>query len=210
VTRHRGHAGRTAPRLATVDRLAKALDAIDAANADDPSSIVVRGERRPKEIAHAELVTQWVQRLNPDPSEALLLAARAHHLRRWVIPRSSYPKGRAGYLRWRKALHERHATDVAEILEQVGYDGPTIERVQDLVRKRGLGRDPEVQDLEDALCLVFIETQLHDFARTVEPDKVSDVVAKTARKMSDRAVGLALELDLSADERRLLEGSLER
>ena len=34
--------------------------------------------------------------------ETLLLAARAHHLRRWELPRDSYPVGRAGYLRWRR------------------------------------------------------------------------------------------------------------
>jgi hypothetical protein len=99
------------------DRLARALAAIDAANADDPARIVVRGDERPKELAHAELVTEWVQRLDPEASGELLLAARAHHLRRWVIPRSSYPTGRSGYLQWRKAQHEQHAGDVAGILE---------------------------------------------------------------------------------------------
>ena len=146
------------------DRLGRAVAAIDAANAADPNEIVVGGQRRPKELAHAELVTDWVVRLDPDADEALLLAARAHHLRRWSIPRASYPEGRAGYLKWRRTLHDQHAREVAEILEAVGYDEPTIARVQQLVRKRGLGSDPDVQVLEDALCLVFIETQLHDLA----------------------------------------------
>jgi len=34
-------------------RLARAIAAIDAANADDPETIVVNGETRPKEQAHA-------------------------------------------------------------------------------------------------------------------------------------------------------------
>ena len=136
---------------------------------DDPVRIVVRGEERPKELAHAELVTEWVRRLDPAPSDELLLAARAHHLRRWVIPRSSYPTGRSGYLRWRKAEHAQHAEDVARILDAAGYDDAAVTRVQDLVRKRGLGRDPATRDpdaqtLEDALCLVFLETQLTDLA----------------------------------------------
>jgi hypothetical protein len=186
------------------DRLARAVAAIDAANAADPNEIVVGGRRRPKEVAHAELVTDWVRRLEPDADEALLLAARAHHLRRWSIPRASYPEGRAGYLKWRRTLHDQHAREVAEILEAVGYDEPTIARVQELVRKRGLGRDPDVQVLEDALCLVFIETQLHDLAARVEPDKLADIVEKTAKKMSPRALELALGLDIDADDRALL------
>ncbi len=107
-------------------RFERAIAAIDAANADDPNTVVVRGERRPKEQAHAELMVEWVRRLDPEASEAQLLAARAHHLRRWTLPRQDYPEGRAGYLRWRKALHERHAADVAGILSEVGYDDATI------------------------------------------------------------------------------------
>jgi Domain of unknown function (DUF4202) len=192
----------------TEDRLHEAIKAIDAANADDPNEIVVTGESRPKELAHAELVSQWVRRLDADPSEALLLAARAHHLRRWTIPRDSYPRDRPGYLKWRKALHEQHAREVAVILDEVGYDTETIQRVQDIVRKRRLGKDSEVQVLEDALCLVFIETQLADLAQKVEPEKMPGIIEKTAKKMSPRAIELAMELDVGPEERELLKSVL--
>ena len=43
-----------------------AIAAIDAANAADPNTIDVRGETRPKEQAHAELMTEWLVRLDPD------------------------------------------------------------------------------------------------------------------------------------------------
>ena len=42
--------------------------------------------------------------------------ARAHHLRRWAIPRTDHPAGRAGYHRWRKALQALHADEAAAIL----------------------------------------------------------------------------------------------
>jgi len=190
------------------ERFGRAIAAIDAANADDPVRITVRGEERPKELAHAELVTEWVHRLEPAPSEELLLAARAHHLRRWAIPRSSHPEGRSGYLKWRKALHEQHATDVAEILQPLGYEETAIRRVQDIVRKRRLGKDAEVQVLEDALCLVFVETQLHDLGARLEPEKMVDVVRKTIVKMSPRAVELAAELDLAPEDSAFLEQAL--
>ena len=70
-----------------MERLAAALAAIDAANADDPNVIMVDGVERPKELAHAELMTRWVRTLDPQCSEEQMLAARAHHLRRWTIPR---------------------------------------------------------------------------------------------------------------------------
>src|SRR6478609_7642016 len=144
------------------DRLVRAVAAIDAANAQDPTIATARGRTGPKEIIHAELVTEWVTRLRPDADEAMLLAARGHHFRRWTVPRTTYPEGRAGYLRWRRDLHKQHALELGELLTDAGYDGPTIERVQALVRKDGLGHDADVQVLEDALCLVFLETQLTD------------------------------------------------
>ena len=191
------------------NRLESAVAAIDAANADDPNRIVVGGVERPKELAHAELVTEWVRRLRPDPSEELLLAARAHHLRRWVVPRSTYPDGRAGYLRWRRDLHERHAQETAEILAAAGYDEAVIARVADIVRKRNLARDPEVQALEDALCLVFLETQLHELAGRVERSKMVDVLRKTLVKMSEAGKQHALALDLHPDDGALLAEALE-
>jgi hypothetical protein len=121
--------------------------------------------------------------------------------------------GRSGYLRWRKAQHEQHATDVARILDDAGYDAATISRVQDLVRKRGLGRDadtrePEVQVLEDALCLVFLETQLADLASRFDDDKVIDILQKTAKKMSDQGLACARDVELDADSRALLDRAL--
>lgn len=175
------------------------MAAIDAANAEDPNTITVRGEVRPKELAHADLMVEWVRRLDPAADEAQLLAARAHHLRRWALPRSSEPPGRAGYLRWRTALGRRQAEEVAAILAEVGYEPATVERVRAIVTKRGLRADPAVQAHEDALCLVFLETQLNATADQLGDDKVVEVVAKTAAKMSP--AGLALVAELPLDER---------
>jgi hypothetical protein len=189
-------------------RLARALAAIDAANAGDPHEIVVRGRRRPKELAHAELVSEWIEVLRPGASEALQLAARAHHLRRWELPRSGYPEGRRGYHRWRRALHAHHAVQVARILEDQAYPAATVQRVQELVTKRGLGSDPEVQVLEDALCLVFLETQLAEVAARLAPERLRDVLRKTLAKMSPRGIEEARRLPLGPEAAALLEEAL--
>ena len=187
------------------DRLSAALAAIDAANADDPNTISVDGIERPKELAHAELMTRWVRRLAPDSSDEQLIAARAHHLRRWAIPRESYPAGRSGYLRWRSALRRRHGEDVGAILRSAGYEDDEIGRVQAIVRKQGLGRDPEVQVHEDALCLVFLETQLDDLAAQIDDDdKMVEILRKTAAKMSGAGLAAASEVPLSPEGAALL------
>ena len=180
-------------------RLALVLAAIDAANSNDPHSIVVRGESQPKELAHAKLATVWVEALCDAPSDALRIAVRAHHLRRWERPRKDYPEGRAGYHRWRRDLQAFHAEKVGEILHAEECDDETIERVQAIVRKQGLGTDPEIQVFEDALCLVFLETQFRDLAERLPEAKLLDVTRKTLGKMSATARAHASELMDEAD-----------
>jgi hypothetical protein len=192
------------------ERFCRAVDAIDAANAADPNTIEVDGELRPKELVHAELMTKWVRRLRPDASEALLLAARAHHLRRWVIARSDYPDGRAGYLKWRRRLHEVHASEVGRLLAETGYDDQTIARVQALVAKRDqparrVSDDSDTRTMEDALCLVFITMQFRSLADRLDDEKMVDVVRKVLEKMSPEGLAAALELSLGDRERILLE-----
>jgi hypothetical protein len=187
------------------ERFAAAIAAIDEANSGDPNTIEVDGEVRPKELAHAELMVEEVLRFDPDATEEQLLAARAHHLRRWTVPRASYPEGRSGYLKWRIALRDQHAAEVGEILERVGYDEGAVERVQQIVRKQGLATDPAVQTHEDALCLVFLRTQLAAVADQLGEDKGLDVLAKTMKKMSQRGLEAAAALDLARPERELVQ-----
>jgi hypothetical protein len=193
-----------------VTDLAAAFAAIDAANADDPHTVVVRGAERPKELAHAELAVEWIHRLVPEPSDALLLAARAHHVRRWEIPRASQPEGRAGYLRWKRLLQQHHADVAARVLGEVGVDPATVERVQALVKKERLKSDPEVQALEDALCLVFVETQFGELTEQLGDDHMVEVVAKTLRKMTPGGREAALGLPLDGDAVRIVGLALQR
>jgi hypothetical protein len=191
-----------------VDRLAAAVAAIDAANAGDPHVITVAGVEQPKELAHAELMTHWVRTLDPECSDEQILAARAHHLRRWTIPRASYPDGRSGYLRWRTALKRQHGDEVAAILREAGYDDESVARVQAIVTKRALGQDHAVQVHEDALCLVFLETQLDELASRMGDDKAVDILRKTAKKMSPAGLEAARTLRISPSASALLERAL--
>jgi limonene-1,2-epoxide hydrolase len=199
--------------MAPSARLRAALAAIDDANAADPTVVTVRDRTGPKEIIHADLVTEWVLRLRPDADEALLLAARGHHFRRWTVPRSSYPTGRAAYLRWRKDLHAQHAKELGLVLADAGYDEATIARVQAIVRKDGLaraGENDDVQVLEDALCLVFLETQLVEIAARLDPAKLPGVITKTARKMSGAGLAQIAHVPLGPGARRLLDEAFAR
>ena len=145
------------------------------------------GVDEPLQQVLGRIASEWVDRLDADARPAQRLAARAHHLRRWEIPRSSFPEGRAGYLRWRTAAKTRHAKDLVILLRDQGWDEDTVEEARRLVRKEGLGRDPAVQVHEDAVCLAFLTVQL-DEAAELMGDKTPGVLRRTAAKMSPAAL----------------------
>jgi Domain of unknown function (DUF4202) len=186
----------------------KALARFDEENGRDPNHVVAHEVAYPRELLYATRLTAWVIRLQPDASEPLLLAARCQHICRWTIPRDSYEMTRAGYLRWRTELKQFHARKSEEILREVGYDEETIARVRELNLKKNLGRDPECQILEDALCLVTLQYQLTDLVAKTEPRKMVEILQKTWKKMSPTARAAALELSYTEPERQLLAKAL--
>ena len=142
-------------------------------------------------------VSRWLARLVAEPSDALVLAARAQHLERWAIRRDAYPMDRAGYFKWRKAVQERQRRRVVEILRDAGCADALGARVGALVAKAAPRGDVEGQALEDAACLVFLESELATFADE-HPDytreKFIDILRKTWAKMSPHAQALAREI----------------
>ena len=197
-------------RMTSDPRFAAALQGFDAANARDPNVTLVDGEPQPKELVYAKRMTEWLNRLEPAASEAVQLAARSQHLMRWSIPRSEFPMDRPGYLRWRTTLYDFHAEKAGEILREVGYGDATIARVQSLVRKQGIKTDPEMQLLEDVICLVFLENYFAEFAADHDEGKLIRILRRTWAKMSPRGHRAALELELPQRERALIEKALAR
>jgi hypothetical protein len=189
-------------------RFQLALDRFDALNAQDPHTELVEGRPEPKELLYARRMTQWLHRLEPDASETLKLAARSQHLMRWRIPRETFPKDGAGYLRWRTTLYGFHADRATEVLRDVGYNDATIERVRSLIRKQNLKTDPEAQTLEDVICLVFLENYFTDFARDHDEEKLLKILRKTWKKMSDRGHTAAMKLNLAPRELELISKAL--
>ena len=168
-----------------------AVAAIDAANAEDPNLIEVNGSTWPRARYQGIRATHWVERLRPDPEVAVHLAARAHHLRRWEIARADYPEGRVGYHRWKRDARGAARTAISNVLGPVGVDHVTIERVGALVSRDDLGRDDGTQLVEDAACLVFLETQYDELIERLGDEKVADAVRKTLKKMSAEAIAIA-------------------
>ncbi|WP_170527839.1 DUF4202 domain-containing protein [Ruegeria arenilitoris] len=178
------------------ERKQKILDAIDTANSADPT----QEDGRPAALLYGERMSAELDRLFPDASEPLQIAARGQHVERWKLARSEYPEGRAGYLAWRKAQAEHHAQVVAELMSEAGYDQAEIDAARRMLRKQGIKRDDDVQALEDVICFVFLKWYFAPFATKHSDEKIQRIVEKTARKMSAEARRRVLdEFDLPDD-----------
>ncbi|WP_299223807.1 DUF4202 domain-containing protein [uncultured Aquimarina sp.] len=175
-------------------KLTEAFSLFDKANAKDPNKEIVNGESIPKELIYGQRMSQTLNNYTSEASEALQLAARAQHLCRWKIPRDNYPMDRVGYLKWREELKRFHAEKASRILQEVGYEKETIDRVSFLIQKKKLKKDKDTQILEDVICLVFLEFYYSEFYEKHTSEKVIDILQKTWRKMSEKGHQAALKL----------------
>lgn len=183
-----------------MSKLDTVIAAIDAANAKDPR----QDEGQPEALLYGQRMSAALDHLYPDAGELLQIAVRGQHVERWVLARADYPEGRAGYLKWRRDLAAHHARRVGDMMAEAGYGAEEIAQVGRMLRKEGVKRDPLVQALEDVASYVFVKHYFGGFVEKYggryDAEKIRDIVAKTARKMSDMARAKVLEdFDLPED-----------
>ena len=191
-------------------KLEKAIALIDKKNNDDPNIEVFEGKSYPKELLYSMRMTAKLLTVRPKASEALQIAIRAQHICRWEIPRKKYPMDRIGYFKWRNDLKKMHAEITSNLLEGLSYEKALIDRVAFLINKKLIKRDPEIQLLEDIVCLVFLEYYFEAFMVKHTDEKIIDILRKTWVKMSDEGQERALKLNLSEDGQNLVKKALEK
>ena len=187
----------------------KAFALFDTFNQQDPNVIIKDGVSYPAEYFYALRLYDWVNKLDPDASEPLLLASRCQHIGRWKIPRSDYPMNKPGYYNWRTDLAKFHAETAATLMYEAGYDDGFVKAVQHILLKKDLKSDHDVQVMEDALCLVFLEYQYEDFLQHHDEEKVIRIVRKSWSKMSEAGRNAALQLSYSEKGKAFINSALK-
>ncbi len=190
-------------------KMEQAFSLFDAYNKQDPSEIIWNGQHYPTEYFYAIKLYERVKDLDLEASEPLLLASRCQHIGRWEIARKAYPEGRVGYLKWRSELSKFHAHKATEILQLLGYETDIIARVNEIVLKKKLKTDTDVQTMENALCLVFLEFQYDDLIKKQSAEKMISILQKTWAKMSAPGRQVASSLAFSETGKILLNKALE-
>ena len=189
------------------------IAAIDAVNAEDPRKITVDGKEYPYETIYADRMTKMLEQMYPDASELLRIAARAQHIRRWQIPRDTYPRNREGYQKWRLEMRQLHADLVGGIMRENGYSDEDIALVGSYLRKERLKREADSQALENVVDVVFLAYYWDEFVAKFphyDDDKLIDIVGKTLRKMSSHGHQAALALDMPPKTAKIVMAAVER
>jgi len=192
-----------------MNKLELAFERFDEYNQTDPNIFVWQGGSYPQEYFLALALYNWVLKLDTNASEELLLASRSQHIGRWESPRESYPDGREGYLAWRRDLAFHHADKTEEILKDIGYNEEQIALVRRIILKKKIKVDDEVQTMENALCLVFLEFQYEDFHPKHSPEKVVNILKKSLLKMDAHGHQFALKLSYSEKGKSYIEEALK-
>ena len=164
---------------------------------------------RNKEYPFTQKVVEWINKLTPSPSEALLLAAWGHTLQRWAIERKTYPMNPKGYHQWRKVLSELSAKETESILKSENYPEEIIHRVKELILKTTFPKDPESRVLEDADCLAFLELKFESYISEWDETKYIRILQGTLEKMTPQAQEFAKKLSYSPEAQALLNKALE-
>lgn len=192
-----------------MDNIAKAFQLFDEYNKQDPNVLIYEGVQFPEEYFYALNLHEWITKLEPNASEALLIASRCQHIGRWEVARNLYPQGRTGYLKWRSDLAKYHSEKAIAIMKRAGYnDEHLFERVKQIILKRQFKTDHEVQVMEDALCLVFLQFEFEEFMQKHDEDKLIRILQKTWNKMSLRGREPALSLNYSVQAKEVLQKAL--
>ncbi|MES2276490.1 MAG: DUF4202 domain-containing protein [Bacteroidota bacterium] len=193
-----------------MNKLDAAFQLFDNYNKQDPRSFEWDDTTYPQEYFFAMALYEWVLKLDPNADEELLLASRSQHIGRWEMPRESYPEGREPYLKWRKDLALHHAAITGKLMKQAGYTNEQVERVSQIILKKRIKVDPDVQTMENALCLVFLQYQYEDFRKKYEndPEKMINILRKSLLKMDTHGHSFALQLPYTEDGLALIQQAL--
>ena len=177
----------------------KAVELINSVHQLDPNSETVDGIEIKSELLYSRRMLRMLEKVQPDASFALKLAAQCQHISRWSIPRATFPTGKKGYYEWRAAIMKHQLSVTTSVLQQAEINGQSIEIIVDALKNKADKSNINASIIEDTACLTFIKWYLVPFAGQFDPEKAKVILQKTANKMSERGLKLIYEIELSKD-----------
>ena len=182
----------------------KAVQLINCVHNQDPYSETIDGVDIKAELLYSQRMLDILQKVQPNASLELQLAAQCQHISRWSIPRTTFSMDKKGYYQWRAAIMEHQLSVTSSVLKQAEINEQSIEIVVDTLKNKADKTNINASIIEDTACLTFIKWYLVPFAGQFDPEKAKVILQKTANKMSERGLKLIPELQLSVEVHKVL------
>ena len=181
-----------------------AIELIDKVHNQDPNSEIINGIEVKAELLYSNRMLAVLEKVAPDASLELKLAAKCQHISRWSIPRATFSMDKKGYYQWRAAIMEHQLSVTTSVLKQAEINDQRIEIIVDALKNKADKTNLNASIIEDTACLTFIKWYLVPFAGQFDVVKAKIILQKTAGKMSARGLGLLPEMELSEDVHQVL------
>ena len=182
----------------------KAVELINSVHNQDPNSETIDGVDIKAELLYSQRMLAILQKVQPNASLELQLAAQCQHISRWSIPRTTFSMDKKGYYQWRAAIMEHQLSVTSSVLKQAEINEQSIEIVVDTLKNKADKTNINASIIEDTACLTFIKWYLVPFAGQFDPEKAKVILQKTVGKMSERGLKLIPELQLSVEVHKVL------
>ena len=182
----------------------KAVELINSVHNQDPNSETIDGVEVKAELLYSQRMLTILEKVQPNASFELKLAAQCQHISRWSIPRATFSMDKKGYYQWRAAIMEHQLNVSTHRLQQADVEEDAISIIVDALKNKADKTNLNASIIEDTACLTFIKWYLVPFAGQFDPEKAKVILQKTANKMSDRGIKLISEIELSSDVQQVL------
>lgn len=190
--------------MITETQYTTAVELINTVHNQDPNTETVDGDEIMAELLYSQRMLSILEKVQPNASFGLKLAAQCQHIGRWSIPRATFSMDKKGYYQWRAAIMEHQLTVSTSTLKQAGIEDDDISIIADALKNKADKSNINASIIEDTACLTFIKWYLVPFAGQFDPEKAKVILQKTANKMSDRGLKLISEIELSSDVQQVL------
>ena len=182
----------------------KAVELINSVHNQDPNSETNDGVEVKAELLYSQRMLTILEKVQPNASFELKLAAQCQHISRWSIPRATFSMDKKGYYQWRAAIMEHQLNVSTHRLQQADVEEDAISIIVDALKNKADKTNLNASVIEDTACLTFIKWYLVPFAGQFDPEKAKVILQKTANKMSERGLRLISEIELSNDVQQVL------
>lgn len=182
----------------------KAVELINSVHNQDPNSETIDGVEVKAELLYSQRMLTILEKVQPNASFELKLAAQCQHISRWSIPRATFSMDKKGYYQWRAAIMEHQLNVSTHTLKQADVEEDAISIIVDALKNKADKTNLNASVIEDTACLTFIKWYLVPFAGQFDPEKAKVILQKTANKMSERGIKLISEIELSNDVQQVL------